>query len=217
MTKSRGINRPKWTPTPEQVERIRRDFPSTPTADLASALGVAYHQVARLAHRLGINKTDEYLAAAGNRLDGVRGMGTRFQPGHVPWIKGRRIAGLVPLSETAFKPGQRPHNYLPVGSLRVESGGYLQRKVTETGYPPRDWQFVHRLVWEAAHGPIPAGHRVVFRPGRRTNEVEKITADALELVSLRELMERNRMPPELQAIVQLRGVVTRVINQRSKA
>jgi hypothetical protein len=218
MTASRGINRPKWHPTPEQIERIRREFPTTRTADLAAAMGVEYGQVARVAMKLGVRKSDEFLnGPASGRTDGIKGLGTRFQKGMTPWSKGRKLAGVVKLADTVFKPGGRPHNYLPVGSYRVKGGGYLQRKVTDTGYPPRDWQFVHRLVWEAAFGPVPADHRVVFKPGRRTTELEAITPDALELVSLRELMDRNRMPKELQAIVQLRSVITRHINQRGKA
>ncbi|MEI7446593.1 MAG: HNH endonuclease signature motif containing protein [Burkholderiales bacterium] len=218
MTASRGINRPKWRPTDAEIEQVRREFPATKTADLAARLGVARHQVDKLAANLGVRKDPAWLnGPGGGRTDGTKGMGTRFQKGMTPWSKGRKLAGLIPVAETAFKPGHRPANYKPVGSHRIAAGGYLQRKVHDTGYPPRDWVMVHRLVWEQAHGPIPAGHVVAFRPGRRTTVVEEITADALELISQAELMERNRMPPELQKIVQLRSVITRVINQRSKA
>lgn len=216
MTKSRGINAPKWRPSAEQLDAMSREFATTPTAVLAERFGVGYHTVARMAARLGLRKDEAYLNGAGGRLDGVRGTSTRFQPGHVPWSKGRKLPGHA--ARTAFKAGQVPHNYLPVGSLRVGSG-YLQRKVTDTGYPPRDWVMVHRLVWEAAHGPIPPGHAVAFKPGRRTTEVDEITIDALELLTKRELMLRNsitRMPPELAELSRLRGRITREINEREK-
>lgn len=217
MTASRGINRPKWRPTAAEIEQVRREFPATKSADLAARLGVARHQVDKLAKALGVRKDPAWLNGPnGGRTDGTKGMGTRFQKGMVPWSKGRKLTGR-PVAETAFKPGNRPANYKPVGSYRIAAGGYLQRKMTDTGYPPRDWVMVHRLVWEQAHGPIPAGHVVAFRPGRRTTVAEEITADVLELVSQRDLMARNRMPPELQKLVQLRSVITRVINQRSKA
>lgn len=219
MTASRGINRPRWQPTAEQLAIVHREFPTTRTADLAARFGVAYHQVARLAESLGLKKDEAFLnGPAGGRLDGIRGMGTRFQPGHVPWTKGRRLPGHG--SATTFKPGSRPHNWVPVGSYRIAGGGYLQRKVSDTGYPPRDWAMVHRLVWEAVHGPVPVDHVVAFLPGRRTTELEAITLDALELVPLTELMRRNsvnRYPKEIADLMKLRGALTRQINKRSKA
>lgn len=212
MTASRHINRPRWRPTPEQDEVLRREFATTKTADLAARLGVVYHQVSKRATALGLRKDEAFLNGAGGRLDGVRGMGTRFQPGHVPWTKGRRMPGHG--GATKFQPGHLPANHKPIGSLRIESGGYLQRKVSETGYPPRDWVAVHRLVWIEANGPVPDGHVVVFRPGRRTTELAAITLDAVELVTRAELLERNRLPPELRRVAQLRGAITRQINRR---
>lgn len=49
--------------------------------------------------------------------------------------------------------------------------GYLERKVTDDPalYPARRWVFEHRLVWEAANGPIPDGHVIVFLDGDRLN------------------------------------------------
>lgn len=214
MTKSRGINAPRWLPTPEQLDELRRDFATTPTEALAQRFGVKYHQVAGRAKKLGLRKNDAYLQGAGGRLDGVRGMGTRFSKGHVPWSKGRTL----PVPRTAFKPGHKPFNHVPIGSLRI-GAGYLQRKVTDTGYPPRDWVMVHRLVWEAAHGPIPEGHVVAFLPGRRTTALDAITLDALELVNRAEHARRNsinRYPKPVQEVMRLRGRITREINQRTK-
>ena len=122
-------------------------------------------------------------------------------------------------AETRFKAGQLPHTWKPVGSLRITDDGYLQRKVTDTRYPPRDWVPVHRLVWEAAHGPVPPGHVVVFKPGRHTVVEAAITPDAVELLTRGELMKRNsvhNLPKELVELVQLRGALNRKINARSK-
>jgi hypothetical protein len=213
MTKSRGINRSRWRPTADQLALIRDTFPDTKTADIASQLGVEYHQVSRLAGRLGLKKSAAFLnGTLGGRTDGTRGTGCRFQKGHVPWIKGRRVPGHG--GGTHFKPGEKPPNFKPIGSHRI-AGGYVQRKVTDTGYPPRDWVFVHRIVWEEAHGPIPEGHVVTFLPGRRSTDLAAITADALELISMRELMHRNsvnRLPKELADLAKLRGALVRKIN-----
>lgn len=82
------------------------------------------------------------------------------------------------------------------------------------------WKPVHRLVWERANGPIPAGHAVVFRPGRKTADPELITLDAIELVTRAELMKRNtihRYGPEIASIQKLRGSIRRRIKQAEEA
>jgi hypothetical protein len=82
--------------------------------------------------------------------------------------------------------------------------------------PARRWVGVHRIVWEAAHGPIPAGHVVCFLPGRRTAHATPIRFDALELVSRAELARRNHpvtRDPELANLVQLKGAITRQMNR----
>lgn len=218
MTKSRNLIRPKWRPTDEQLEVMRREYADTKTGELAARFGVDYSQVAKLAIALALRKSVAFLnGPAGGRLEGVRGMGARFQKGHVPWSKGKKLPGHG--GATTFKPGAKPHNYKPVGSYRVGSG-YLQRKQTETGYPPRDWVMVHRLVWEAEHGPVPEGYVVSFKAGRRTTDPEQITLDALELVSVREHMARNsvnRLPKELADLVKLRGAITRQINRKERS
>jgi hypothetical protein len=121
--------------------------------------------------------------------------------------------------ETQFRKGHRSHTWKPVGSHRVNAEGYLDRKVADTGYPPRDWVGVHRLVWIEHHGPIPPGFIVRFKPGFRTARLEEITVDRLELISRQENMRRNtvhRLPNALKRAVQLRGALIREINRRSR-
>lgn len=112
-------------------------------------------------------------------------------------------------------------HWLPIGSLRVNSDGYLDRKVRDKGLPQRRWEGVHRLLWRKAHGPIPRGHAVAFRAGRRTTDLDKITLDALELVSRQELMRRNsyhtNYPKEIGLVIQLRAALVRQINRRERA
>ncbi|MNT70582.1 hypothetical protein D3C72_2089870 [compost metagenome] len=92
------------------------------------------------------------------------------------------------------------------------------RKVTDDPnlVPARRWEAVHRLVWEAAHGPIPPGHAVAFLPGRRTTDAALITLDALELVTRGDLARRNHprtRSPELAKLVQLKSAITRQVNR----
>ena len=67
------------------------------------------------------------------------------------------------MAETQFKPDTRPHTWKPIGSTRLSREGYLQRKISDTGYPPKDWVGVHILMWQEAHGPLPKGFAVSFR------------------------------------------------------
>lgn len=219
MTKSRGINRKRWQPTRADIIMVQRHFATTRTADLAAALGVAYHQVAKLADKLGLRKSQEWLNGPDSgRTDGQRGLGTRFQKGQKVWNKGLQL-GSDWSKATQFKPGQKPVNYKPPGSLRVATAGYLQIKLHDTGYPPHDWVAYHRHLWEEAHGPVPAGHLVVFRDGQRRTDPDEITLDVLECVSREEHMRRNTVHqygPEVAGLVQLRGALTRAIRRKEK-
>lgn len=124
-------------------------------------------------------------------------------------------------AETRFKRGEMhgaaQHNYKPIGSLRINTEGYLERKVTDAHpVPARRWVGVHRLVWESAHGPVPPGHVVRFKPGMFTNRAGEITLDRLELVSRAEHARRNHpisRDPEYARLVQLKGAITRQVNR----
>jgi HNH endonuclease len=223
MTKSRGINRPHRRWTELEVALLTKNYADSRTEDLATVLERPLHQVYGKARKLGLAKSQEYLdspAACRLRRGDEVGKAYRFEKGIVPANKGLRRPGYSlgrgRMRETQFKAGQKCKNWLPIGSHRINGDGYLDRKITDTGYPPRDWKGVHRLVWEAANGPIPAGHIVRFKDGRRTTDVALITLDALELLTLAENLARNRLPPELQALAQLRGVLTRTINRRAR-
>lgn len=49
---------------------------------------------------------------------------------------------------TMFGPGNRPANWKPVGSERVNIYGYVEVKVKE----PRTWRVKARVLWEQATG-----------------------------------------------------------------
>lgn len=220
------MTRRPWTDA--EVALLRWGFADSRTDDLALTLGRSYSTVAQKAAKLGLRKSAAYLASPeAHRLDGVKGMSTRIQPGSTPWNKGRPgSTGTQPgCRATQFKkgrPAQEARNYVPIGSLRICADGYLERKLTDDPgiVPARRWVAVHRTVWEAAHGSVPAGHIVVFRPGRKTTDLEKITLDALELLTRAENMRRNsvhsKYPPEVARLVQLRGALTRQINRKAK-
>lgn len=94
-----------------------------------------------------------------------------FEPGH-SYGKGRTMSAETreKLKGTFFKKGQRSQNWVPAGT-EVFRDGYMLVKVKDgpdLGQWDR-WAFKHRLVWEAAHGPIPKGGHVIFLDGDHRN------------------------------------------------
>lgn len=203
-----------WTAAEDAL--LRECYADSRNDDLAEALGRTKAAVLQRAMTLGLRKTPEYKAAHCHR----------FKPGMQPWNTGRddfRPGGRSVL--TRFKPGELSGRAAalvqPIGTLRIVAGNTLQRKVSDTPGPNhRRWRSVHELVWIEAHGPVPAGHVVVFRPGQHTMIEAEITLDRLEVVSRADLMRRNsvhRHGPEIARLSQLRGAIHRQINRRQKA
>lgn len=220
MPKSRGIHRPKHRWARPQLYLLHRRYANTPTRELAEQFGCEANCVYRKAVTLGLSKSAAYLASHCRLRDGSGvGAGTRFQRGHVPFNKGIKGWDAGGRSQsTRFTPGQRSCNWVPVGTLRINSEGFLDRKVADTGLSLRNWVTVHRLVWTAHHGPVPAGHVVAFKPGLHTTELRLITLERLELLSRAQLMKRNsyhyNYPKPIAELIQLRGALNRQINKR---
>jgi hypothetical protein len=211
------MTRRRWTDA--DIEVVRARYADTNTASLAALLDRPEGSIYTVAYRLGLTKSPEYMREHHGKHAAEVGRATRFQPGQVSWNKGTHYQPGGRTAETQYKPGNRPHGWVPIGSYRINADGYLDRKVTDDGRGPRDWTAVHRLVWIEAHGQPPDGHVVVFRPGRRTTELAAITLDVLELVTRAELMRRNsiaRFPKEVSDLMRLRGVVNRQINRAAR-
>lgn len=213
---------------PDELRYLWQHYANKPTSEIASHLGMTVDEVYKKANFLGLRKSPEYIQQAKPGASNLveHGKAFWFKKGLVPWNTGTKgLAGQHENSRaTQFKPGRpadQAHNYKPVGSLKVNSDGFLVRKMTDdpTIVPVRRWEPVHRLVWEAAHGPIPSTHKVVFKPGMKTTTLEEITLDRLELLTHAELMARNTIhnyPPELAEVMRVRGQLTRAINKRAK-
>lgn len=107
-----------------------------------------------------------------------------FRKGVTPWNKGKRYIAGGRSAETQFKKGNMPKQHKPVGTTRISKDGYLEKKIEE----PNKWGYVHRIVWEEAHGKIPEGHIVVFRDGNKQN----LSLDNLACISRAVSMQLNR-------------------------
>ena len=107
---------------------------------------------------------------------------TQFKKGHVPANKGKKgVGGWAP---TQFKKGHKPANYKPVGTERVNTDGYVEIKIAD----PRTWKGKHKIIWEAANGPVPPGHVLIFADGNKLN----VNLENLLLITRRELAVMNK-------------------------
>jgi hypothetical protein len=218
MTKCRHINRPRFVWRPVLAELFNKLYADTATEDLAELLGCSVQQCYARAARQGLHKSEAFFAStASGRTDGSRGAGSRFVKGQPGWNKGLKCPGLG--GPTKFKPGHVPSGTMPIGSHRVALG-FVEVKLTDRPGPTTNrWKPVHRHVWEQAHGPVPEGHVIAFRPGTKTLDPARITLDILECISLAENCRRNslhRFGPEIARLIQLRGALTRQINKRTR-
>lgn len=154
----------------------------------------------------------------------------RFAKGTVPPNKGQKMPpGWAPgrMASTQFQPGAMPFNNLPVGSYRINHGNrkrgtrpVLEFKFSDAPGPCTNrWVSVTRKVWIEAHGAVPPGHVIAFKPGRYSVQLQDITLDALECITNAENVRRNslhNLPPELAQVHRLRGALTRAINRKLK-
>lgn len=217
------MTRHTWTP--EQTALLASLYPHTPGPDIAAMLGIPLGAVYNKAWAMGLKKTRKTIADMARKalLDPAHpARKSQFPRGIVPWNKGVSFDSGGRSHETRFKPGGKPHTTLPVGSYRLITCHQTGRKVLEQkfrealGNSIKRWAPVSRLVWEAAHGAVPQGHIVVFKPGMFTNVLEYITLDKLECISRAEHARRNHprsKNPELGKLVQLKGVITRQVNR----
>lgn len=223
------MKRQLWTQV--EIAAMRQDYPDTPTPVLARRLGRSLSSVYGKAGGLGLVKSVAFMASQNSgriqrgRTD-PRMVSTQFPKGHVPFNKGLRRPGWAPgrMAETQFKKGEMSgaaqHNYVSIGSTRIVYGN-LEKKITDDPgiYPAARWRPVHRLVWEAAHGPMPKGHILVFKPGMHTTAEAEITLDRIECITRAENMRRNtihRYPKDVVRTVQQMNWLQRRIRKTEK-
>ena len=210
--------------TEAEDEFLRRNYPHSSIHELVRDMRRKIPSISHRAFLLGLRKDPAYLrklqVAEGKRLL-IFGNGHRFKKGDTPANKGLRRPGYSigrgRMRETQFKKGQLPGNCLPVGTVRANSDGYLRVKVADApnagiGATSKNWDFVHKRVWGAAHGPIPKGYRIWWKDGDRSN----CALENLELLSGPEHMARttlHKMPAEIVAVIRMRGGLVRRIRR----
>lgn len=140
-------------------------------------------------YHFGTSKTASQIKAFVTRNGITCGRSGCFKPGTKPWNTGTK--GLVPPNSGQFKPGQVPQNLKDIGFERINVYGYIEIKIAEanpyTGAPTR-FKMKQQVVWEAANGPIPKGHKIRFLDGDKLN----CALENLELVSSAENFRMNQ-------------------------
>jgi hypothetical protein len=221
--------RRRWTAAERKL--VRKLYPDTSTVKIAERLNSTVELIYRLAARMGLSKSAAYLASAEacrwRREQTPAQIAHRFKPGQTPANKGVKRPGwsVGRMRETQFKPGERSGfaetNWKPVGTIVADPEGFLRIKVRDRvnglpmGWHKSIWPLVHWREWEKYHGPIPAGHKVVFKDGDRAN----CAIENLELISNAEMMRRNtihKLPKELVDTIMLLGAVKRKVRENAE-
>lgn len=225
-TRRGWTTREHWRPDEEAL--LRELYPDTSTKHIAARLGRSLSTVYQCAARLGLEKSEVYLASPAacrlRRGDNV-GAAHRFQKGQVPANKGLRRPGYAPgrMKATQFTKGERSgaaaRNWMPIGSERVIDG-YCYTKVSDTPNVPYtvNWKKTHQMRWEAVNGAVPQGHAL------KCLDANKLNTDASNWVAIPRAMlpmltgihgrDFDNAPPELKPSILAIAKLQHAANQK---
>ncbi len=211
--KPRKFVRVLWTP--EEEAYLRQHYADTKTQAIADHLGRSLRKVYAKADCMDLKKSPAFMAseASGRMKRPLHGGKAHwFKPGHTSHNKGIKGVCYPGSEKSHFGKGNRPHNYKEVGSLRINSEGYLDIKLADGHH---EWFLLARYNWFLHTGHWTASNECIWYKNGDKHDVD---FPNLELITRRDHMQRttlHRLPPELVSIVQLRGRLTRAINKFS--
>lgn len=173
--RSGRVTPPNRLTTPEQDKWIK--------ANAQGKTGVELQKMIK--DKFGIEFTLPQIKSYKARKKINTGLTGHFVKGCIPLNKGKKVSPEVyeRCKPTMFKKSQRPLNWKPVGSERVNVDGYIEIKVKE----PNIWRPKHRVVWEQHHGAIPKNKRIIFKDRNRLH----CSIDNLMIISGAELSAMN--------------------------
>lgn len=136
--------------------------------------------IALVKEKMGREYTKEQIKSIKCRLKLRSGIENCFVKGKPSRNKGKKLPKNVydALKPTMFKKGQEPKNKQKIGYERTTKDGYIMVKIGE-----QKWRLKQILVYEAAFGPVPKGHKIMFADGNRQN----LSLDNLLLVTQGEI------------------------------
>ena len=148
------------------------------------AKGKTYKEITELFNRrFNLDVTAEKIKSLLSRKKICTGTLGYFKKGSIPWNKGKK--GFTGANRTSFKKGDKPANWRPDGSERVDKDGYTLIKIAE----PKKWALKHRVIWEEHYKmKVPKGSVIIFADGDKTN----LSIENLICVSRNELRVLNQ-------------------------
>ena len=130
--------------------------------------GVGHQAMAdKIREEFGQEYTKQQIKSFYKNHDLNSGLTGHFMKGQPSHNKGMKMSPEVyeKAKGTMFKPGNRPHNAVPVGTIVLATIGYYKEKIAE----PDIWEYCHIKAWKEAYGDIPDGMLVSFKDGNREN------------------------------------------------
>ena len=219
MTKPKTNPKRKFTRvlwTPEEVAYLRLHYADTPTQAIADHLGRSLRKTYTKANGLGLKKSAAFLVseASGRMKAPLHGGKVHwFKKGHTVHNKGMK-GFYAPGSEKGwFGKGHRPANYCEVGTLRINSEGYLDIKLAD-GH--NEWFLLARYNWFLHTGHWTTGEQCIWYKNGDKHDCDPAN---LEIITRRQHLERttlHRLPPEIVQVIQQRGRLNRAINSLTK-
>jgi hypothetical protein len=211
--------------TREQLDELKRDYPSTLGSELAERYGCPLSVIYNAAQRFGMKKDVEFIRETARLRFAEDHPARKFwiKKGTVSRNKGKKQTEFM--SPEAFERVKRHRfqkGHLPVNTLydyaiteRRDSCTGRIYKYIRTGLAK--WVPYQRYLWEQKYGEIPKGYNIQFKDGNSLN----CTIDNLYMISQRDQLvnensSRVRYPDEVRQLIQLKGVLTRQINKIEK-
>lgn len=212
--KPRKFVRMPWTP--EEEAYMRQHYADTQSQAIADHLGRSLRKVYAKASCMDLNKSPAFLAseASGRMKRPLHGgKAYWFKPGHTVHNKGMK-GFCAPGSEKGwFSKDNRPHNYKEVGSLRINSEGYLDIKLADG---KNQWFLLARYNWFLHTGHWTTRDECIWY---KNGDKHDCAPENLEVITRRQHLERtslHRLPPEMVRTILLRGRLSRAINSLTK-
>lgn len=162
--------------TTEQREFIKNNAKGISTIDLTKLFNLHFKL------DLQVKQIKAYMKNHGIR----NGVNAQFKKGREPFNKGMKGVSFGG-KETQFKKGHKSHNWVELGTERINADGYCEIKVAD-GKRQGNWKGKHLVIWEKENGPVLRGYAVIFGDSNNRN----FDIENLILVTRRQLLNLNR-------------------------
>jgi hypothetical protein len=214
--------------TAKQIQEILKIYPDVSAQEIANKYGKSVSHIYKIAYRYGIHKSEDFRnSSASGRIQKGQHLSpaTELKKGNVPATKGKKLSEICKSKEALertiarrWQKGHKPQTTKYDGAITIRRFFYKNNECTPykaIRISEGNWEFLHRHLWQQAHGEIPRGYNIVFKDGNTLNCV----LENLECISNAELATRNSIghyPPELRPAVKLKNKILKKIKSYGK-